>query len=413
MEKQNILKICVTFILFSFSSLLMAADKDSLPASDHTSFFKDTYLASGPTSALTPPLVDAKSLISNVPEKLKGYEPSFQERWWWNQLKTKHTLNINDTTIIYPKFLKFCLDVYHWADHFFNYYDPEYVVGTGKRWKARIVNDNWADTHIMTFPQHMKMDMLSQLYANMGAYIQYMAVSLGYTFDFNNIAHDKAMDHSKMEFGFNCSLFDVNLYYHENTGGTYLRRFGDYRRGEFFKERFPGVKFYTFGIDAMYFFNHNRYSHGAAYNFSKFQKKSQGSFITGFSYSNNDITFDFTQLPLELLPYLTIPVSSYHFHYKSYALIAGYGFNWVVNPRLLINGTLTPSFGVTHCYEDSLEGEKYMPSMNIAGRSSITYNLGNFFFSGISRFNGHWYRSSTYSLFSSIINFSANIGYRF
>lgn len=347
-----------------------------------------------------------------IPDKLPGYQKTDKERWWWNQVKTG-SLNINDSTVIYPKFLKFCLGVYHWADKFFNSYDPEYVVGTGKRWELRILNDNWTDSHSMWFPNEMKIGMLSDIYANIGAYIQYMAVSAGYTFDLKNIAHIKAMDHAKMEFGFNCALFNLEIYYNENTGGTYLRRFGKYHKGNFIKEKFPGVNFYTFGLDATYFFNHKRYSQGAAYNFSKFQKKSQGSWIVGFSYANNDITFDFTELPPNLLPYLTIPATKYHFHYQSYAIIGGYGYNWVAKPKLLINATIMPSLGLTHCYEDSLEGNKYMLSRNLAGRVSITYNLGNFFFSGIARFNGNWYRSNTYSLFSSIINFSANIGFRF
>lgn len=360
---------------------------------------------------------DAPSIVTEATppppiSSLEGYRKTDAERWWWNQAK-RLKLDLNDTTVRYPKFIKFCLDVYKWGDRFFNSYDPEYVVSTGKRWKARVVNDNWCDSYIMTFPQHMKMSMLSDVYANIGAYLQYMAVSIGYTYDMGNIMNGHSNDHKKMELGFNCALFNIEAYYHENTGGTFLRHFGDYHDGKYFKKRFPGLQLYTYGLDAVYYFNHKRYSHGAAYNFSKFQKKSQGSWVIGFSFSNIKLNFDFRQLPLELLPYLTIPADDYLFHYKSYAVVAGYGYNWVIRPRLLFNATLTPAFGVTHCYEDSLEGAMWMPSVNVLGRSSITYNLGNFFFSGIFRFNGHWYKSGTYSLFSSIENFSANIGFRF
>lgn len=365
----------------------------------------DSILPSAPT-------IDTRAYVGEIPQWLPGYQKTEEERWWWNQAK-KLKLDLNDTTVRYPKFIEFCLNVYKWGDRFFNSYDPEYVIGTGKRWKARIVNDNWVDSYIMTFPEKMKMQMLSNVYANIGAYIQYMAVSMGYTYDMNDITNRHATDHKKMEFGFNCALFNIELYYHENTGGTYLRRFGDYRNGKYFKENFPGLQLYTFGVDAIYYFNHKRYSHGAAHNFSKFQKKSQGSPVIGLSHTNIKLSFDFTQLPLHLLPYLTIPVRDYFFHYNSYAIVFGYGYNWVITPKLLFNATLTPSIGVTHCYEDSLEGAKWMPSVNMAGRSSLTYNLGNFFFSGIFRFNGHWYKSGTYSLFSSIENFSANIGFRF
>ncbi|MBD5299361.1 MAG: DUF4421 domain-containing protein [Bacteroides sp.] len=360
----------------------------------------------------TPPELAVAAPAPTIPSSLEGYRKSDEELWWWNQAK-KLKLNLNDTTVRYPKFLKFCLDVYKWGDHFFNSYDPEYVVGTGKRWKARIVNDNWADSYIMVFPKDLRMHMLSDVYANIGAYLQYMAVSIGYTYDMGQLANTGPLEHKKMEFGFNCALFNISLYYNENTGGTYLRKFGDYEDGRIIKERFPGVELSTWGIDAMYFFNHNRYSHGAAYNFSKIQKRSQGSWIAGFSYSNIKLDFDFAQLPLALLPYLTVPAKNYMFHYNSYAIVIGYGFNWVINPRLLFNATAVPSIGLTHCYEDSLEGAKYMPAINLNGQASLTYNLGNFFFSGIFHFNGHWYKSGTYSLLSSIENFSANIGFRF
>ncbi len=355
--------------------------------------------------------IDTRAVTDSTPELLPLTETP-QQRWWWNRFKAGH-LDLKDTTVIYPRFMQFCLDVYNWGDRFFNSYDPQYVVGTGKRWKARVVNDNWVDSYIKTLPKNTTVNMLSDLYANIGAYLQYMAVSVGYTYDISNIFGNNSMDHKKWEFGFNCARFDVQLYYQENTGGTYLRKFGKYKNGRLFKERFPGLRLYTFGVDAIYFLNNRKYSHGAAYNFSKIQKKSQGSWIVGFSYTNIKLSFNFAELPDNLMPYLPIPASDYMFHYKSYAAVVGYGFNWVIKPRLLFNITALPSIGITHCYEDSLEGAKYMASGNIAGRMSVTYNLNNVFFSLIGRMNGHLYKSGTYSLFSSIENFSANIGIRF
>ena len=121
--------------------------------------------------------------------------------------------------------------------------------------------------------------------------------------------------------------------------------------------------------------------------------------MAGFNYNNLKIGFNFKELPENLLPYLTIPASYYLFHYKSYCALFGYGYNWVIKPKLLFNLTAMPSIGLSHCYEDSLEGEKFMFAMNINARMSLTYNLGNFFFSLIGKMNGHWYKSGTYSLF--------------
>ena len=337
---------------------------------------------------------------------------SKEENWWLNRLKSR-TLNLSDTTVRYPKFIQFCVDVYNWGDEFFNGTNPDYVVGTGKRWKARIVNDNWLDSYVMRLPENMSISMLSNPYSNIGGYVQYMALSVGYTYDIGKFFGGSAANHKKLEFGFNCARFNVEYYHHENSGGTNLRTFGDYHDGKFIKKKFPGVNLNHSGLDFIYFFNNRRYSHGAAYNFSKIQKRSQGSLIAGFSYTNMKLDFNFTELPEEMKPYLTIPVDNYKFHYDSYAAVIGYGFNCVIKPKLLFNITALPAFGASHCYEDSLEGEKWMFSMNIMARLSFTYNLGNWFFSFIGKMNGNWYKSGTYSLFSSIENFSANIGFRF
>ena len=340
------------------------------------------------------------------------------QRWWWTLFKERK-LSMTDTTVVWPKFLKFCVDVYNWGDKTFNSYDPEYVIGTGKRWKARLVSDNWLDSYAMKFTGGFNSTMSSDVYANLGAYIQYMAVSVGYSYDIEKLFNHREPSHKKYEFGFICALFNAELYYHENKGGVYVRRFDipnavDIKNDKNIKEYFPGVDMTTLGFDAYYFFNNKRYSQGAAYNFAKYQLKSQGSFMLGLSLTNQKLTFDFSQLPENLKK--DIPeehLRTYYFHYNSYAVLAGYGYNWVLAPKLLFNVSVMPSVGFSHYYEDSLEGDKYLVSLNIQGRMSITYNLGNFYFGLIGKMNGHLYKQGRTSMFSSIENFAAYVGIRF
>lgn len=351
------------------------------------------------------------------PKALKPH-PYFRtdEQRWWLTLAKNRQLNLADTNVIYPKFIQFCVNVYNWADHFFNGYDPEYVVGTGKRWKARVLSDNWLDSYWMTLLDDNRTDIAiaSHLYTNIGAYLQYMAVSVGYSYDVGKFfGGGGSTAHRKLDFGFNCARFNVEVAYHENTGGSFLRKFGKYKGGKLFREFFPGLSLYNFGIEACYFLNNKRYSHGAAYNFSKFQKKSQGSWIIGFAYTNQKINFDFSTLPDGLLPYFRNLDATYYFHYQSYVAIGGYGYNWVIHPNLLFNITVLPAIGVTHCYEDSDDGAKYMFGANFGAKMSLTYNLGNFFFGIIGKTNTSLYHTPSYSLFSSIHNFSGNIGFRF
>lgn len=96
--------------------------------------------------------IEADPPLNEVPRPLPD---AAMQKWWWDLAK-KGNLNLQDTSVVYPKFIKFCVDMYNWGDRFFNSYDPEYVVGTGKRWKVRILNDNWVDSYSMTLPGKLK-----------------------------------------------------------------------------------------------------------------------------------------------------------------------------------------------------------------------------------------------------------------
>ena len=335
-----------------------------------------------------------------------------ENRDWWYLFK-KGKLNLADTTVVYPKFLKFCVNVYNWGDHFFNSYNPDYVVGTGHRWKARLVNENWTDSYALMFKgTDVTMRMLSSLNVNIGAYIHYMAVSVGYSLDMNTVFGGQKTDHTRFETNFNCALFNFDLFYYRNSG-TRIRQFMGYNNNKLINSDFPGVSSNNFGVSIYYFFNNKKYSQGAAYNFSKFQKRSAGSFMAGFSYSNLDIAMDFNSLSPELLPLYPFPSTDLRFHYYSYCLVGGYGYNWVWHPKWLFNITAMPSIGINHCYEDSSEGSGRLLSLNIHGRTSLTYNHRSLFASLIGKITGNWYTSNKLSLFNAIEYFSFNVGFRF
>ena len=342
-------------------------------------------------------------------EKQEEQDP---DRNWWHLLK-KGQLNLADTTVVYPKFLKFCVGVYNWADHFFNSYDPEYVVGTGHRWKARLVNENWTDSYALRFRNHSaNMRMLSSLNDNIGAYIHYMAVSVGYSIDLNTVFNGKKTDHTRFETNFNCALFNFDLYYYKSSG-TKIRQFNGFAGNRLINKDFPGVTSSNFGVSVYYFLNNKKYSQGAAYNFSKFQKKSAGSWMFGLTYSNLDISMQFDKLDEDLKPLFPFPNDFLHLHYYSYCALFGYGYNWVWHPKWLFNITVTPSIGFNHCYEDSSDGSGEQFALNIHGRTSLTYNHRSLFCSLIGKITGNWYISKNLSLFNAIEYFSLNVGFRF
>lgn len=334
------------------------------------------------------------------------------DRNWWHLLK-KGELNLNDTTVIYPKFLKFCLDVYHWGDRFFNTVDPEYVEGTGKRWKARLVNENWTDSYALHFKNTgQNIRMLSDLNVNIGAYLHYMAVSVGYSIDMKTVFGGKKTDHSRFETNFTCALFNFDLSYAKNNG-TEIRHFTGYGNNRLLKIPFPGEKMSNFAVSIYYFLNNKKYSQGAAYNFSKYQRKSAGSWMFGFTYSNLDISMDFNTLDENLKPFFMFPENYLRLHYYSYCALFGYGYNWVWHPKWLFNVTVMPSIGANHCYEDTSEGSGTQFALNIHGRLGLTYNHRALFLGAFGKITGNWYTSKNLSLFNAIEYFALNVGVRF
>lgn len=367
-----------------------------------------------PAELLPPPgtgIVDGT--IPATPE-LPAQKPKTPDpdRNWFHLLK-KGELNLQDPTVKYPKFVKFCVDVYNWGDRFFNSYDTTYVVGTGRRWKTRVAFDGWADSYNMNLDHSMPVTLISEPYVNASVNLQYMAVGISYGVDLNNLFFTKPVKHRKFEFGFNCARFNLDLAFNRDAGGTYVRTLGEYSRPDFDKLRFPGVDMTRMTADIYYYFNNFKYANGAAYYFSKIQKKSAGSAILGFSYAYEDIRFDFNQLPEVLIPFLTIDERELRFHYNSYCLLFGYGFNWVLNRHFLYNISVMPSIGVIRCYEDSSDGRDSMLSLNAKGRMSLTYNKGDFFTCLIIKADGKWYKTGRLSSFNAIENFSLSVGVRF
>lgn len=333
-------------------------------------------------------------------------------RNWWHLLK-KGYFNPKDTTVEYSKFMRLFNAVYNWGDRIFNTYDTTYVDGFGKNWKARLAFDAWTDTYHMNYEKKMPMTFISAPYSSIGAYLHFMAVSVNYQIDMGKVFFGKPINHKKFEFGFNCARFNAELSFSQNTGGTYIRRFGDLGKKRFIRVFFPGVKMNNLNFSIYYFLNNFKYANGAAYNFSRIQKKSAGSFILGFNYAYQDSRFDFSRLPDNLFPYLTWGRTKVRFHYNDYCLLMGYGYNCVLNKYFLYNISILPSIGIARCYEDSFDGGTTLLALNPMAKMSFTYNMKDLFCCLILKGSGQWYNSKSVSYFSGIANLQFSVGVRF
>lgn len=373
---------------------------------------QDTVIEQQDPVAVVKPKASLKQRITKrINDKLnEPYDTTRDNRYWWRAMK-HGKINFNDSTMGYPKFLKFCYKAYVWGDKAFNSYDSAYVTPTGKNWKLIIKSDNWIDSYIGEPLKDVRVVMNSNLVSNIGVSLSFMAVSLGYSISISNLVHGGKVS-NKADFSFTCARFTADAYYWENRNDinvTYTDKKLDNGEHEL---RQSGISRKAMGLTAYYFFNNRRYAQAAAYCFSKYQKRSAGSFLAGFSLQHFDVKADTETLDDEAHNYIPEMDSPLHILYNDYCLLFGYGYNWVMGRKWLMNITLTPYIGYRYniLHED---GQKSSISLNLRARLGLVYNHKNFFMGLQGYADHHRFKKNDSHLINSLLQFSLLAGIRF
>lgn len=352
---------------------------------------------------------------ANDPSAIDSFRNEYGDDYWKLAVMSGK-LNLKDKSVKYPRFVKMCVDFYNWGDRTFNSYDTAYVVGTGKRWKLMVKNDNWIDFYNLKLPESIHIGMVSDIAPNLSASISYMALSFSYMLNLDYLFGGEPVKHRRFDLNFSCSLIAFDVYYSKNLGYTNITQLGDtYRNYNFFNSdyHFTGLTLESFGVDMYYFFNNKKYSQGAAYSYSKYQKRSAGSFISGLTFSRQNVKMNFNTLPDEIIEELPADKRKYHVHYRDYCFMLGYGYNWVFRKNWLLNFTLIPCVGFNRSLNDTEERKKEMFSYNLKAKFALVYNHNRFFYSMNGKFDGHFYRTNKYRFFNSYTNLAFVAGFRF
>lgn len=353
--------------------------------------------------------------LAQVPEPAPEHQDNGINSFTWIKQLFENGFHINDPGVDYPRFPRFALKVYNWGDRTFNSYDSTYVVGSGKNWKGLVKSYNWFENSTMFFftdNTTRKVSMISQLFPDMGPYLCFMAVSVGYMFNLSDLIGSDA-HRNTFNLDFTCSRFSINFRRQSAEGGMRLTRMGDYNQGHHIDYPFKDIKLKSTTLDAVYFFNHRRYSHAAAYCFSKYQLRSAGSWVAGFSYANQRFEMDFGSLPPEMIQNMPLP-SLYILHHNDYTLTGGYAYNWVLYPRRwLINAMGTLALGYKHTSADATDAGRDMMAVNFRAMSSLTYNHRALFAGLQLRFDGFMYYNGQMFSFNQFGYITAMVGARF
>lgn len=333
----------------------------------------------------------------------------------WKKVILRRGWSIKDTTIIYPPVLNFGIKAYRWIDHALNFYDSAYVVNpgktSGKKWKIMIKNNNWLDLysgHLSQWRTYVQMN--SDVTSLFGFQICGMGLSLTYMINVRDLLAGKFIHNRRLQFSFTTSRIFVEAYYRKNDqSSVHLHWLGNWK-GDLI---FSGLKREGYGLDAYYIFNHTHYSQAAAYCFSKYQKRSSGSLLSGIYLSHQDVVMDMSSLSEQMQAYLPGKETDYRFRYRDFGLMVGYGYSWVFHHGWLFNITVVPSIGYRHSFPNSIEGKKSLLSTNLNGRMALVRTAGNFFYALNLSHEGHWYQSRLHSFYNSYSNFDLTAGFRF
>lgn len=319
-----------------------------------------------------------------------------------------------DSIAEWGKFPRFCVDVYRWGDSFFNPYDTAYVSGTGYKFNIKLKTESWTDFYNFNLPGNMDMMMTSDPSTSVGVYLTYLAVSAGYDLNVSKLLTGAQRARSRFNFGFNCSLLAAEWYYVSNDVGTTIKRIGG--DGEHYSTDIPfdGINTSEWALQTYYFFNHKRYSQAAAFNFSKVQECSQGSFYAGLSISNQKYDFDFNTLPENLKDHLPASWSGYIYKVstKNYGLRLGYGYNWVFARHWLLGVTESPIIGLRR---GTINSEIESCSFALSNRLglSVVWNNRCWFAGMAAKFDSNLVYDKDHTFVSAILSCEASVGYRF
>ncbi|MBR1550780.1 MAG: DUF4421 family protein [Muribaculaceae bacterium] len=337
-----------------------------------------------------------------------------RDKGYWLRALKHGKVNLKDTTIHYPKFLSGCVSIYRWFDRTLNAQDPAYVKGSGKLFKLTLKNNNWLDYYQCEPFDKMSMSFQSKMSSDLGLYFSIIGISLGYSVDADRLVGGHP-NSKKREIGFTCARFILEYYNMYNSGNMTVSLRDREEHETLRLPEFGGLERRSWGISGYYFFNNRRYAHATAYSSSKKQLRSVGSWMAGFKVTRQQFKVleenadefyqDLDEEPVK---------DESLFDYTDYFLGAGYGYNWVLGPKWVINGTLMAHAGIKHAHANSSsDSQRNMFAVNAKARAAITFNHRGLFVSLQSYFDSHLFNTTEYKYKSNIFDLTANIGVKF
>ena len=255
---------------------------------------------------------------------------------------------------------------------------------------------------------------------NLGVYFGWRWIFLGYSFDVKDIfgGHKNKAKKTEMALNLYSSKFGVDLYWRKTGSDFKIRSYNGFQLNTPTKNMdFNGFQSKIKGLNAYWIFNYKRFSYPAAYSQSTNQRKSAGSLMAGFSYSQHNISFDYDKLPTEMRDQLHNALLFKKVKYSDYSLCLGYGYNWVFAKNWVSNLSLLPAIA----YKKSKINDTPQPhthwikdiNFDLITRASIVYNNSKYFAGAALVMHTYDYRKEDFSLTNTFGTLRVYVGLNF
>lgn len=311
--------------------------------------------------------------------------------------KVGKKLNAIDTTYISPNLynLAFMLEHSTWYEHY------------------RLGNNEGKNSQQLNFSP--------TLGTKLGIYFGWRWIFLGYTFDVEDLFGDNRNKPKKKEMSLNIysSKFGIDLYYRKTGSDFKLRSYQGIGMNEhlYRNRQFDGLESRIKGLNAYWIFNHKKFSYPAVYSQSTNQRRSAGSFMAGFSYSQHKISFDHSKLPAAIIGQLSPGLRFNHIKYSDYSLGFGYGYNWVFAKNWVSNLSLLPGIGYkkSKIDDNDFKNEHWIKDINfdLITRAGIVYNDSKYFVGASIVLHTYDYRKPSLSVTNSFGTLRIYAGFNF
>lgn len=300
--------------------------------------------------------------------------------------------------------------------------DTTYISPNKYNLAFMLENSNWYEYYRFKTSEDkpQSMTIAPNMHYKLGVYFGWKWIFLGWSIDLKDLFAKEKGSNKKTEIGF--SLYSSKL-----GGDIYFRKSGsDFKlrstTGIFSKQstrydqNIDGFSVNIKGVNAYWVFNHQKFSYPAAFSQSTNQRRSVGSLIAGFSYSQHEINLDYEKLPTDVSSRLSDALKFKEINYSDYSLSFGYAYNWVFARNCLVAISITPALAYKKSRLDT--EEKDFPTLkkinfDVISRAGIVYNNSKYFVGASLVIHTYDYKSKNFYLNNSFGTIRIYAGFNF